>query len=69
MNGTKISDKVSTESLLKKFNIMSVNQLNAQAKLLEVWKSLNNKTFHSFIHSFIHINDMLYAMAYVGRLI
>ena len=41
LNGTMFSDKVSTESLLKKFNIMSVNQLNAQAKLLEVWKALN----------------------------
>ena len=28
-------------SLLKKFSILSVNQLNAQAKLLEVWKALN----------------------------
>ena len=33
--------KISTDSLLKKFNIMSVNHLNAQSKLLEVWKSLN----------------------------
>ena len=41
LNGTKVSDKVSTESLLKKFNILAVNQLNAQAKLLEIWKALN----------------------------
>ena len=41
LNGTMVSDEVSTESLSKKFNIMSVNQLNAQAKLLEVWKALN----------------------------
>ena len=32
---------MSTESLLKKFNMLSVNQLNAKAKLLEVWKALN----------------------------
>ena len=41
LNGTKVSDKVSTVSLLKKFNMTAVNQLNAQAKLLEVWKALN----------------------------
>ena len=28
-------------SLLEQFNTVSVNQLNAQIKLLEVWKSLN----------------------------
>ena len=39
--GCKISDKVSIKSLLDKFNTISVNQLNAQIKLLEIWKSLN----------------------------
>ena len=29
INGSKISDKVSTESMLKKFNFLSVNQLAA----------------------------------------
>ena len=37
----KISDQVSIESMLKKFKILSVNQLNAQIKLLEIWKALN----------------------------
>ena len=40
LNGSKVSDKVSTESLLKKFKMLSINQLNAKAKLLEVWKAL-----------------------------
>ena len=31
--------------LLSKFNVMSVNQLNAQIKLLEVWKDLNVDDF------------------------
>ena len=39
--GCKISDKVPIKSLLDKFNTISVNQLNAQIKLLEIWKSLN----------------------------
>ena len=41
LNGSKIKDKVSVISLLKKFNLLSVNQLAAQIKLIEVWKSLN----------------------------
>ena len=45
LNGTKLKDKVSTKSLLEKFNTQSVNQLNAQVKLLEVWKALNLKDY------------------------
>ena len=41
LNRSKISDHVSIESTLKKFNVLSVNQLNAQIKLLEIWKSIN----------------------------
>ena len=41
LNGTKISDKVSIQSMLLKFKIMSVNQINAQIKLNEMWKSTN----------------------------
>ena len=35
------SDKISTKSLLTKFNLLSVNQLAAQIKLQETWKSIN----------------------------
>ena len=41
LNGTKIKDMISTKSLLKKFNMLSINQMNAQVKLLEIWKSMN----------------------------
>ena len=41
INGTKIKDKVSISSMLDKFNMQSVNQLNAGVKLLEMWKALN----------------------------
>ena len=34
LNRSKIKDKVSIDFMLKKFNMMSVNQLNAQIKLL-----------------------------------
>ena len=32
---------VSIESMLAKFSFLSVNQLNAQIKLLEIWKAMN----------------------------
>ena len=41
LNGTRLSDKVSTQSMLDKFGLPSVNQLAADFKLLEVWKSIN----------------------------
>ena len=41
LNGSKIKDMISIKSMLSKFNLLSVNQLSAQIKLIEVWKSLN----------------------------
>ena len=41
LNGSKIKDMVFISSLLTKFNMSSVNQINCQIKLLEVWKALN----------------------------
>ena len=41
LNCSKLKDKISTKSLLEKFGFLSVNQLNAQVKLLEMWKALN----------------------------
>ena len=37
----KIKDRVSVKSMLQRFNLLSVNQLSAQIKLLEVWKAKN----------------------------
>ena len=45
INNSKISDKVSTKSMLEKFDLLSVNQLSAQIKLREVWKSLNCENY------------------------
>ena len=39
LNGKKISDKISTKVLLNNINMLSANQINAQIKLLEFWKS------------------------------
>ena len=41
LNGTTIKDKISTSSLLQKYNLLSVNQMNAQIKLQQVWKAMN----------------------------
>ena len=41
LNKTKISDQISTRSILIKHNQLSVNQLNAQMKLCEMWKANN----------------------------
>jgi hypothetical protein len=37
-NGTRIKDKVSTKSMLEKYDLLSVNQLAATIKLTEVWE-------------------------------
>ena len=42
LNNSKIKDKVSNKSMLKKHNMLSVNQLNAQIKLTEIWKAMND---------------------------
>ena len=41
LNNSGIKDRISIRSMLAKFNLLSVNQLAAQIKLLEVWKSIN----------------------------
>ena len=43
LNRTKVKEKISIRSLLLKFNMLSVNQINASIKLLEIWKSLNEE--------------------------
>ena len=41
LNSKTLKDKIESKVLLKNINMLSVNQLNAKIKLLEVWKSLN----------------------------
>ena len=45
LNGSTVVDRISTKCLLEKFGISSVNQINAQIKLLEMWKALNVKDY------------------------
>ena len=39
--GKRISDRVPTVELLKTTNTLSINQLNAQIKIMEIWKAKN----------------------------
>ena len=41
LNGVRLFDSQSTKSLLTKIKMKSVNQMNCQIKLLEIWKALN----------------------------
>ena len=45
MHGSKLTDKINNHIIYKEINTLSVNQLNAQTKLVEVWKSLNDKKY------------------------
>ena len=41
--GTRRQDRVSIATMLEKLNWLSLNQLAAEVRLVEVWKALNNK--------------------------
>ena len=41
LNNAKLKDNVHANYLLNQLNMLSVNQMNAQIKLMEVWKTLN----------------------------
>ena len=47
INKSTIKDKINTGSMFLKHNMASVNQLNAQIKLTETWKSLNLNTHNN----------------------
>ena len=41
VHGSNLMDRINTKLIFKETNLLSVNQLNAQIKLTEVWKSQN----------------------------
>ena len=45
LNNTRISDKISTKSIASNLNMLSVNQINGQIKLTEVWKAANVENY------------------------
>ena len=45
LNNSRTKDKISIKSMLEKFGLLSVNQLAAKIKLVEVWKSINKEDY------------------------
>ena len=41
LNGVKLTDRICANILLAKLKMLSVNQINAQAKLLDMWKAIH----------------------------
>ena len=41
ISGKRLSDKISIKQLLLDTNFLSINQINAQIKLAEIWKAIN----------------------------
>ena len=56
LNNTRIKDKISTKFLLNKFELLSVNQLSAKIKLVEVWKSVQNEDYPIKLDSY-HVTN------------
>ena len=69
LNGTKISDKVSTKSMLLKFKIKSVNQINAQIKLNEMWKSVNIVNYPIKTNFLTRVDDVAQTRAVTNGLL
>ena len=42
INGKRLMDKISTKALLENVSMLSVNQMNAQIKITEVWKAVHD---------------------------
>ena len=45
MNGTCIADRINTTTIHNERKLLSINQINAQFKLTEVWKSNNSPSY------------------------
>ena len=61
LNRSKIKDKVSVSSMLEKFNMQSINQLNASVKLLDMWKALNVDNY-----PLIKVHNISYKHAFIS---
>ena len=45
LHGSSLMDRISTKTIFTETNLLSINQINAQIKLLEIWKSQNIKSY------------------------
>ena len=60
MHGTKLTDHINTAKIFGELNILSVNQINAQTKLLEVWKSQNVPNYPTKWEKRVDTSSMLF---------
>ena len=54
LNGKTLADKINTKVILRNVNMLSVNQLNAQIKILEVWKATSDSSHPMNIEKITH---------------
>ena len=45
LHGSSLMDRISTKKIFIETNLLSINQINAQIKLLEIWKSQNIESY------------------------
>ena len=57
LNNSRVSDKISSKSILNKFNMLSINQINAQIKLSDMWKANNLENYPIKIEKHFPINN------------
>ena len=54
LNNSRLIEKISTKTLLKNVNMLSVNQTNAQIKITDVWKALHDPYHPLKIEKVVH---------------
>ena len=58
LNSKTLKDKIKSKVLLENINMLSVNQLNAKIKILEIWKSLNITNYPLKIDTKVEKNNV-----------
>ena len=58
LNGKTLADKINTKVLLNNINMLSVNQLNAQTKITEVWKAITDSSHPLKIEKISHDKNL-----------
>ena len=57
LNHSKISDKIRTKTIFEKYNMLSVNQINAQVKLNDMWKANNVANYPTKVQTKTRLGD------------
>ena len=68
-NGKTVADKINTKMLLKNLDMLSVNQINAQIKITEVWKAVQDSSHPMKIKAVSHGNPCVTRAVTKGDLV